>query len=365
MIRYASSSISMACTVASDGKVQQGKSKSVTTLLKGFRVNRPIRQKGTSGEYADVVLLYEEAWLYGPTEALTLRHKKERALMLLAADTACRPSDLSKLFRVFSGNQAQIVFFDGGVRVRFFYPKETDPGSSRQNTTNYYFSKWIVVHHTKPASVSTPAVLKEFLLASSGPDYAQHYMQQLDSYAQPFVHGKKNKEGKWAGASVDHIAKVIKDVMLNADMKNMTARSLRGASPSKIYQLFPKMLQQSLDLGRWTTSKTFFDHYCCPVSMRSSDKPPASLGVTRPSLEVNPQQVLRWGFKPNPPPRVAAREYYFLPSHWVSKTLPDDGLVESFEDGIYKVRYPGKCDELFHYELMSRISEARQAKHSR
>ena len=92
--------------------------------------------------------------------------------------------------------------------------------------------------------------------------------------------------------------------------------------------------------------------------MRSSAKPPAS-------LMGNPQQVLRWGFTPNPPPRVAAREYYFLPSHWVSKTLPDDGLVESFEDGIYKVRYPGKCDELFHYELMSRISEARQAKHSR
>ena len=357
-IRYASSSISMACTVASDGKIQQGKSRSVTSLLKGFRVTRPVRQKGTKGEYSDVVRLYEEAWNYGPTEALSLRHKKERAILLLAADTACRPVDLTKLFRVFEGNQRQIVFYDGGVRVRFFYPKEVDPGSSRQNTTNYYFSKWVDIHSTTPASVSTPEILKEFLEASSGSAFAHTRIPQFDSSAQPFVYARKDKNGKWLGASVDHIAKLIRDLMLNAGMKDMTARSLRGASPSKIYQLFPDMLQQSLDLGRWTTSKTFFDHYCCPVIIRSTGKPPASLCS-------NPQQVLRWGFKPNPPPRVSAKEYFLLPDHWVSKTIPGVGEVQSFEDGVYKVRHLGKCTELFHYKLMSRISEARQAKHSR
>ena len=165
LIRYASSSISMACAIATDGEIQQGNSPSVTALLKGFRIHRPIKLKGTSGTYSDVVLLYEQAWLYGPTSALTPRHKRERALILLAADTACRPSDLCKLFRVFEGTQRQIVYSETGMRIRFFWPKEADPGSARQNTTNYFFSKWVEVHDTLPAVISTPAVLRDFIIA--------------------------------------------------------------------------------------------------------------------------------------------------------------------------------------------------------
>ena len=59
--------------------------------------------------------------------------------------------------------------------------------------------------------------------------------------------------------AVDTVARLIKTGVVDAGMQNMTARSLRGASPSKIYQLFPDLLQPALDLGRWTTAKTFLD----------------------------------------------------------------------------------------------------------
>ena len=360
LIRYASSSISMACAIATDGEIQQGNSPSVTALLKGFRIHRPIKLKGTSGTYSDVVLLYEQAWLYGPTSALTPRHKRERALILLAADTACRPSDLCKLFRVFEGTQRQIVYSETGMRIRFFWPKEADPGSARQNTTNYFFSKWVEVHDTLPAVISTPAVLRDFIADSSGPEFAQQYIPDLESWAQPLMFAAKKKD-QWQPASVDTVAKLVKTWMTKAGMENMTARSLRGASPSKIYQLFPDLLQPALDLGRWTTPKTFLDRYHCPVNVRSNERPPDS-------LKDNPQQILRWGFTPQPPPHVTAEEYYLPPAHWLQQTFSRDIFsssagtnfkVVSFDGGVYKVQLGRKTSSLYHYELMARISEAR------
>ena len=115
-----------------DNTGPDGQSPSVKALLKGFRIHKPIKLKGTQGNYCDVVLLYEKAWLYGPTSALTLGHKRDRALLLLAADTAYRPIDLCKLFRVFDGAYRQIAYTDFGMRIRFFWPKEADPGSARQ-----------------------------------------------------------------------------------------------------------------------------------------------------------------------------------------------------------------------------------------
>jgi len=352
VIRYASSSISMACAIATDGKVQQGNSLSVKALLKGFRIHKPIKLKGTKGNYSDVVLLYEEAWLYGPTSALTLGHKRERAVLLLAADTACRPIDVCKLFRVFDGTQRQIVYTDFGMRVRFFWPKEADPGSARQNTTNYYFSKWVEVHNTVPSVISTPAVLRDFIDHSSGPGFAKEEIPELQAFAQPLVYAAQ-KNGIWQPAKVDTIANLIKTGMKNAGMANMTARSLRGASPSKIHQLFPGLLQPALDLGRWTTPKTFLDSNRCPVNVRSQERPPDS-------LKNNPQQILRWGFTPQPPPRITAEEYQLPPTYWLQQPFPSLGKVMEFGGGVYKLKLGRKTSSMYHYELMARVSDSRQ-----
>jgi hypothetical protein len=74
------------------------------------------------------------------------------------------------------------------MRIRFFWLKEADPGSARQNTTNYYFSKWVEVHNTVPAVISTPAVLRDFIADSSGPDFALAEIPELPSFAKPFVY---------------------------------------------------------------------------------------------------------------------------------------------------------------------------------
>ena len=353
VIRQHSASISMSCFTATDGAIQQGHAPSVTNTLKVLRQKKPSKKKGLEN-YADPVLLYQEAWLYGPPEALTVGHMKEVAAILCAADTGCRPSDLSKLFRVFDGQHRQIEFTDYGMRLRFFFPKEVDPGSSRRNATNYYFSKWIQVHSTTPLETSTPEVLRHFMEITSGPEFGVSHISELDVDAQSLFYGKKT-DGVWGPASVDHIANLIKNRMRAAGMGNMTARSLRGASPSKIVQLFPSALQSALALGRWTSAFTFHTHYQGKVNLVSSEPPP-------PSLESNPQQILRWGFKPNPPPGVSPDEYMKRPDHWVGQSFPDLGTVQSFSEGVYTVAEQHNQRSqicFYHYELMAEISKSR------
>jgi hypothetical protein len=144
-LRDVSTSISMACVEASDQQYQPGKSFTVSKLFEGERRRRPVRRAGT-GEYADMALLYEEMWRYGPSSAMTVGQKKKRIVVLLAADSAARPSGIAKLFRKFDSWQQQIVFTSWGVKIRFFYTKEIVPGSARDNATGYWFTTWVNEH---------------------------------------------------------------------------------------------------------------------------------------------------------------------------------------------------------------------------
>ena len=340
----------MACFTATDGRIQQGNAPSVKHTLAVLRQRKPPKKHGADN-YKDPALLYQDAWLYGPTEALTLGHKKEVAAILCAADMGCRPSDLAKLFRVFDGQHRQIEFTDFGMRVRFFFPKEVDPGSSRRNATNYYFSKWVSVFSTEPREISTPEVLRNFLDSTSSPEFGVTHIPELNVEAQPVFYGRK-RDGIYGPASVDHISNMVKTRMRAAGMGSMTARSLRGASPSKIVQLFPTELQTALNLGRWTTAFTFHTHYQGKVDLVSTQAPP-------PSTISNPQQILRWGFQPQPPPGLTAAEYMHGPSFWVGKHFPRLGTVSAFEDGIYTVDAPGGPSSLYHFELMTAVAKSR------
>ena len=353
VIREHSASISMACFTATDGRVQPGLAPSVKDTLASLRRRKPVRKKG-SGNYQDPALLYQDAWLYGPSAALTLGHKKEVTALLCAADAGCRPSDLAKLYRTFDGWKRQIEFTDFGVRIRFFWSKEVDPGSARSNATNYYFSKWVDIHSTEPKEISTPEVLRDFIDSSSDTSFARDHLPELDSDAQALFYGKKTN-GLWTAASVDHISNLIKRGLSSAGMTDMTARSLRGASPSKLVQLFPDMLDEALALGRWTTPLTFHTHYQGKVDLISREKPPAA-------LKLNPQQLLRWGFKPRPPPGISAAEYMLPPDHWVSTTVRGLGRIASFDEGIYTVSNRGKESSFYHFELMKEISKSRSAR---
>jgi hypothetical protein len=303
----------MACVEASDQKHQPGKSYAVSKLFEGERRHKPTRRKGT-GAHQDVAKLYEELWRHGPSSAMTLGHKKERIVALLAADSAARPSDIARLFRVFSGWKQQIDFTTWGVRIRFFYTKEIVPGSARDNSTGYWFTTWVHIHRTLPSEISTPECLRDFLDSSSGPDFELEHIPELDCNVQPLVYARL-RQGKYQPSSVDHISNLVTGSLHEAGMKTMTMKSLRGASPSKLVQLFPDMLQDALALGRWTTKKTFLSHYQAPVELASNEPPPDS-------LKSNVQQVLRWGFSRTPPANVTAGDYMKGPSFWVGKSVP-------------------------------------------
>jgi hypothetical protein len=281
---------------------------------------------------------------------MALGHAKECAVALLAVDSACRPSDITKLFRQYEGWQQQIVLQPSGMKVRFFYPKEVVPGSSRRNSTYYYFSKWVTIQDTTPIEISTPQRVRAFLDASTGADFALQQVPELDSTVQPFAWARC-LNGILQPPSVDHISNIVKGMLLRAEMKNTTARSVRGASPSKVVQLFPDLLQDALDLGRWTDHMTFANHYQAPVQLSTEETPPDS-------IKSNVQQILRWGFTPVPPPNVSAVDYMKGPDFWVGQTIRNVGKIHGFDEGIYKVGRGG-TKELYHYELMDAISTAR------
>ena len=194
---------------------------------------------------------------------------------------------------------------------------------------------------------------EEFLDSSFSDEFATIHIPELDSESQPLLYGKRAK-GQFQPASVDHISNVAKATLGEAGMHSMTARSIRGASPSKIVQLFPDLLPQALKLGRWTNSKTFVNHYQAKVSLVTSRTPPVT-------MKNNLQQILRWGFQPRPPDLVSALEYMLGPDHWLHRTVPNLGRIASFDGGVYSVVSGDVTKELYHYELMSAISVARGA----
>ena len=117
-------------------------------------------------------------------------------------------------------------------------------------------------------------------------------------------------------------------------MGAMDARSIRGASPSKIVHLCPDLKEAATRLGRWTNHRTFDNHYLGPVKLLDMPLPPTH-------MKGNLQQLLRWGFQPNPPPRVSVADYMRGPGFWVGKVIPSLGKITSFDEGIYSVESAG------------------------
>ncbi len=102
-IKDASASISTAISQATDGAINIGKTESVIAYLKSVRIHQPVgpRRKRIPDGYGDIARLYEEAWRFGPNDALCNRHLQDKlVLLLLILDTAARPSDLHALYRV-------------------------------------------------------------------------------------------------------------------------------------------------------------------------------------------------------------------------------------------------------------------------
>jgi len=264
-------------------------------------------------------------------------------------DSAARPSDIHRLFRTMTGRHSQIRFEANDMLIRYFWSKEVDPGSSRSNSTNTYFSKWVKIHGTVPKCTDTVETMKAFLQRTSDPElYATVFIPELQMASQPLVYAQW-QHGRLQQASVDHISNIVKRAIKDKKMGSMMTAHIRGASVSKIVQLVPALTDQALALGRWTTPNTFRNHYQAPVLGTWAKVPK--------TICNNPQQVLRWGWTPQPPAGISITEYEKPPSFWVGKTIPSLGKVTKFQDGDYMVNDLN----LKHWEFMSLVSETRSS----
>ena len=347
-LKDASASISMACREATDGDMALGDKESVKRFLKSVRIHEPAGpRKQRVPSYHDVTALFQEAWDFGPNECLCEGNLKEKLIILLMVDSAARPSDIHRLFRTTQGRNAQIRFEGNDMFIRYFWSKEVDPGSSRSNSTNVYFSKWVKIHGTVPKCTDTVETMKVFLRRTSDPElYATVFIPELQISSQPLVYARW-QHGKLQQASVDHISNIVKRAISEKKMGRMMTAHIRGASVSKIVQLVPDLTDQALALGRWTTPHTFRNHYQAPVLGTWAKVPK--------SVSNNPQQVLRWGWTPQPPAGISVAEYEKPPAYWVGKTIPNLGKVTTFENGDYMVNDLA----LKHWEFMNLVSETR------
>lgn len=299
----------------------------------------------------DVVRLLQEAYLYGPNNALGLGHLKEKLIMCLIVDTAARPSDIHRIYRILEGRHAQIRFFSrpdalglrrDGMEVRYFWPKEVDPHSSRSNSTSVWFSTWVAVWCSTPSEVCSHCVMKEFLQRSSDPEtFACVHVDQLGVSAQPLIWARL-VNGLFQQSSVDHISNIVKSGLKFSGMDHMSCQSIRGAATSKIVQCAPSLRAEALKLGRWTTEDTFRNSYESHIERvpRLDDETASSC-----------QQVLRWGFNPSLPGSLSRDEYCRPPQYWIGKQLKA-GKVVNFEDGVYTVRKGSSTTSHYHWEFM-------------
>jgi hypothetical protein len=131
--------------------------------------------------------------------------------------------------------------------------------------------------------------------------YATEFIPQIATSVQPLFFARL-RDGLRQKCSTDHISVIIKAAISKANIATMKPRHLRGASTSKIVLISPSAMSVAMGLGRWTTGKTFLQHYNAPVTLLTADPPPESIAT-------NGQQLLRWGWTPSSPPRVSAAEY--------------------------------------------------------
>jgi hypothetical protein len=299
--------------------------------------------------YPDIARLIQMAWEFGPNGYISLEQLKRKLVILLLVDTAARPSDIWRLNCTLIGKYRQIEFVgENDVRIRYYWPKEVDPFSSRTNATNTWFSQWVLIRGTVPASTDTVSCLREFMQRSSDPEqFTPVYIAQIATAVQPLIFAK-TKAGLRTKCSVDHISNIAKKAIAAAGIPTMKPRHIRGASTSKIVLLSPEATAVAMGLGRWTTAKTFLQHYNAPIDLMTMTPRPDS-------ISLHGQQLLRWGWTPTPPLLVTAEEYDEPFTFWVGKSIPRLGRISKFDNGKYTI----KQKQVTHGELMGLLSTAR------
>jgi hypothetical protein len=215
-------------------------------LLKDVRLREiPQGRRATDNEHGDLVQLSQVACMHGPNEALGLGHLKEKMVLCLVVDSAARPGDVHRLFRIYEGRNKKIDFFTSGgkegMQMRCFWSKEVDPHSSRNNSTMTRLSSWVMVWCSTPSHVCSHCALREFVRRSEDPNlFDSVHIDLLGVAAQPLVHARLVC-GKFQHSSVDHTPNIVKRGFMEAGLNTMRYQDLRGAATSKIVQCVPDL----------------------------------------------------------------------------------------------------------------------------
>lgn len=330
----------------------------VRDFLQGARNNATqSKRRKALPEYVDPARFLSQVWLFGPNYNLGLGELRQKLACLLYADLGLRNVDLRGIYRLFNdaGANASIDLDRPIPRIRTYFPKEVKLGSSRSNSTNFVWSKWMNVHRTKPKELCTVSTLEEYLQRCEGVKFLDEELPLLGIRAVPLIHGSKiDESGAFLPPSTDFLSNLCKDILDEADMTTTHTQNMRGASISKIVQIAPSLKEEALELGRWTTPLTFHNSYQRPVKLLTKEAVPAQIVQTK-----NLQQIVRHGLTLRPPRKVSLQDFVLHHRQWVGKII-GEWKVAAFDAGLFHLKRKRQEKFLTHYQFMMEISRLRR-----
>ena len=153
--------------------------------MDGLRSNQPVRvSKKKQQPYVDPAVILQELYTWGPNSLLTDHELAEKAATLMFIDLAPRPSDVVSVFRIeepsrFKSMRTVAVGGEEYRELRYFWPKEVRPRSSRRNSTSTFFSRWVRFDKTQPELLDLSTTITDYMARTTGEEYSLATIDQL------------------------------------------------------------------------------------------------------------------------------------------------------------------------------------------
>ena len=371
-VELARTSLSTAFAFSTAGERDLAKEYLVRAHMDGLKVTEPLKVlKKHRQKYVDPALVLEYLFTLGPNGCLTTERLAKKFATLSFIDLAARPSDLASLLRISvpaAFKTMKSVSLDGNevLQLRYFWPKEVRPRSSRKNSTGTFFSTWVNVHNTTPSSLDWRATMVNYMTRTTGHLFQTKPIAELLTDGAPtnalpmfYITRLNPKTRGYTSASSDTLSNWCQSMMSEAgvDINVHETYEFRASSTSKIMQLAPQLKQQALDIGRWTTDVTHKKHYHGEIEYLGD---PGSFVLDN----KTPQQILRYGAVWRIPELVSQREFKNDdPNYWVDRQVSKqfqegwfDGKVVNFhQDTGFHIKYEDDDEEDVEYHILLKL----------
>ena len=128
------------------------------------------------------------------------------------------------MFLILTGEYRTIKQCQDRVELRYFWSKEVDPGSTRNNVTDGVFSRWVTIFKTLPKRLSTPETLSFWIKKTKKMEKHMVLLEIINIQALPLYITTRKRCGKFTRASVDFVSNRIQEVI---DESNIPRRLFR------------------------------------------------------------------------------------------------------------------------------------------